>query len=68
MLTDQQWATSTRLHAFRNPQTRGVSDSEKAFGKRIRAYYLSPLTGKESGSIGYEDEGYTYTANYKKLF
>ena len=68
VFTDEAWATSTRLRAFRNPQTSGISASEKAFGANIRAYYLHPLTGAEFGSIGYEDQGFKYTAIYKKLF
>ena len=68
VFTDEAWPTSTRLHAFRNPQTSGISASEKAFGANIRAYYLHPLAGEEFGSISYEDQGYKYTAIYKKLF
>lgn len=68
VFTDEVWATSARLRAFRNPQTSGISASEKAVGANIRGYYLHPLTGAEFGSIGYEDQGYKYTAIYKKLF
>lgn len=60
------WATSERPHAFmNNPRQNGMSESDKAFGNNIRAYYYyTSLGSHELGSIGHEG----YTAKYRKLF
>ncbi len=66
VLSDPTLATSQRLHAFiNNPRTNGISASDQAFAKSIRAYYYySALGPHEEGSIGHEE----YTTTYKKLF
>jgi hypothetical protein len=68
VFSDPAWATAARLNAFMHPTTRGITAGEKAFGAHIRAYYLAPLAGDEFGSIGYESDGYKYSADFRKLF
>jgi hypothetical protein len=68
VMSDAQWATTQRLHAFTNPTSSGISAAEKEFGKRILGYYFYTSLGNgEEGSLGYDGDGLR-TANYKKLF
>jgi hypothetical protein len=69
VMSDATWATAPRLKAFMKPPTSSISAAEKDFARRVRAYYLYPLTGQEFGSVGYEDQDIRYkTPNYKRLF
>jgi hypothetical protein len=72
VLSDPAAGNSPMLDMFVNPKTRGISDNEKEFGKRILAYYHYTALGapgdQEEGTLGYRDEGFLYTNRYKKLF
>jgi hypothetical protein len=67
VMSDAAWATLAHVNAFMDGN--GSEASQREFARRVRAFYLSPLTGKEVGSIGYEDQDLRYkTPNYKQLF
>ena len=69
VMSDATWATASHLRAFINPPPAGTAEAEKEFARRVRAYYLHPLTGQEFGSIGYDDQDLPYKMpNYKRLF
>src|SRR5260370_39697212 len=69
VMSDTAWATIPRLRAFVDPSTSQISAAEREFGRRVLAYYFfTGLANQEFGTLGYEDEGHTYTKNFKKLF
>jgi hypothetical protein len=69
IMSDPSWATTPRLQSFMAPKTNAISATEKEFGSRVRAhYFFTSVAKQEIGTIGFEDDGYMYTARYKKLF
>jgi hypothetical protein len=69
VMSDTAWATIPRLKAFVDPSISQISAAEREFGRRVLAYYFfTGLANQEFGTLGYEDEGHTYTKNFKKLF